>query len=128
MIGTRCRPVARAAGGIFTKRDTGAEARLTAALLLARERNDVNLIRFDVSRGELQAAFLVLPASLPRSSVCWLTRAGRMARIEESKGFLVLFFKKELLPPVASARSGRIICPASWHWRRRLAGGRTCSA
>jgi hypothetical protein len=29
--------------------------------------------------------------------LCWLTRLIRLARIEESKSFLVLFFKKELL-------------------------------
>ena len=27
--------------------------------------------------------------------LCWLTRLTRMARVEESKSFLVLFFKKE---------------------------------
>jgi len=32
----------------------------------------------------------------------WLTRLVRLARIEESKSFLVLFFKKELLPSAKS--------------------------
>jgi hypothetical protein len=43
--------------------------------------------------------------------VCWLTRSERPPRTEESKSFLVLFFKKELLPScllVASLRLERL--------------------
>ncbi len=75
------------------------------------KRNRVRIIpiRFWADTTAKQGSSSFLKKKTKRLLLCWLMRLIRLARIKESKSFLVLFFKKELLfgacLPLAVSRS-----------------------
>jgi hypothetical protein len=79
----------------------------------------ITAARVGTDRPAKQGSSSFLKKRTKRLLLCRLMRLIRLARIETSKSFLVLFFKKELLswrlPSLAVSRSQRGPVPTSGH-------------